>query len=279
MEKYLKSLLILCLSVSFTACGSDDDATEIPAPEYDLKLSIDHNKIHWIKDIDFDFDILSGNGSYTAVIADEDIARVSVEDSIVHINFIRNGYTKLTVTDVTGRSIELSFSVYNPTLVSSNYTVFMEKGQVTSIGDLSFFGSGTGYKVDNMKGGSVMLVISETELVIAANNFGNTYCDIVDSRGTKMPLTVIVVAIHELTSNVLNITMNSDQRASIKCLWGKGWKITSESPFCKSVILTSQKADGYDILQLDSAPDMFGSGTILLMDKDGNIAQVNITIN
>jgi len=283
MKQALRNfLLFFVLSALFVCCGSDDDDNitddDDNKPESELKLSIDNKGFQWIEDVDLEFDILSGNGGYTVTVENEEIAKATIEDTTVYVNFICNGYTKITISDATERSIELSFSVYNPTLIPHSYIFFMEKGKTAYLEDLSLFGSGSGYKIENVKGVSANLSIEDNKLTLEAVEHGNTYCDIVDGRGTKMPFEAIVVAIHELTTNTLNITMKKDQRSSIKCMWGKGWQITSSGSLCESVMIKSQKPDGYDILQVDSSADIIGDEMISLKDKDGNIAVVNISI-
>lgn len=282
MKKFLKCFLILFIPILLTGCDNDDESLNNGGnesePEVELKLSIDDKNPHWVEDTDVEFDILSGNGGYEVTVENEDIAKASVKETKVSVNFICNGYTKLTVTDTTKRSVQLSFSVYNPTLIPNNYTVFSEKGTTTTIEDLSFFGSGSGYRVESVKGTSARLKIEGKMLTIEALDHGNTYCDVIDGRGTKMPFTAIVVAVYELASENLNVIMKKDQRASISCVWGEGWQIILSHELCKASIIPASKPDGHDTLQIDSYPDKSGNCTITLKNKEGKTAQVYVSV-
>jgi len=278
MKNTFYLLILFCLfPILFFNCSSDDE--EIPEkPEiiYNLRLSID-KKIHYIYSTDTVFNILEGNGEYIAMVSDEDVAKVAIDDTTVHVAFIGNGSVNITITDAKGQTAEAIMNVYHKSLVDTHYILFMEKDS-TYVVDHFTFGVG-GYHLKNIRGDHAQLTINDDNLKVTAKSHGKTYFDILDKRGTKVNGEVWVVAFYSLDKDKLEIEMIPDQRASIKTLYGQGWEIESYSgPIAEAVIIPVSNVNPSDILQIDSSTEIKGSGIIWLKDKEGNRAAVTVTV-
>ncbi len=276
MKTILKFTFIFCLTSLFISCDSEK-SEEFEEPEIikDITLSL-KDAFNWFDEIDVEFDILSGNGGYITTSSDEKMAKVRVEDNKVIVNFLKNGSITVTIEDSKGKTAKTILNVNNSSLAGQNYTLFIEKGSTTTIDDVAF-GAG-GYKIENIRGSSVKLLLDGDNIIVEAMEHGNTYSDLVDKRGSSMNFNIFVVAIHKLTKNNLEINMIKDQRASIICKWGQGWKITSSPFLCDVVVIPSTKPYDYDTVQIDSHPNAWGNEVIHLKDKDGNLAQIVVNI-
>lgn len=277
MKTIYKLLFIGLFPVLFFNCSSDDDVIE-PDEEivYDLKLSVE-NKIHSVYSTDTVFEILRGNGEYVATVSDEDIAKVSVNDTTVNVSFISNGSVNIEITDVKGKSASVSMNVYHESLVPTHYITFIPKDKEWELEKISF-GAG-GYSIENIKGDHATVEVKDDKFMAKSVSHGKTYFDIVDKRGTRAPAEIWVIDYRELETDRLDIKMIPDQRTSVKTLYGEEWMIESyNGTLCEVVIIPVSNTNPTDIIQIDTFADNPGFGTIQLKDKDGKRAVITLTV-
>jgi len=277
MNKWLQRLFSICVfPVLFLNCSSDDVSEEPVQAVHDLRLSVDNNLLS-VYSTDTVFQILEGNGEYIAQVSDEKIAKVAVDDTTVYVSFISNGWVDITVTDVKGKTASTSMNVYNESLVPTNSIVILMKDS-TYVFDFLSFGAG-GYKFENIEGDCVELSLKDDKIVAKALSYGKIYFDIVDKRGSRSESEVWVVAFYELTADRLDINMISDQRTSIKTLYGKNWAVESfNKDLCDVTIIPVGPTNPTDIIQIDTYADRIGYCTILLKDDEGNKATVTVSV-
>lgn len=279
MKSLFKFVLLLILPLLFVNCGDEDDDGELVIcnePVNELKLSLD-NKPCYVYSIDTTFTIVQGNDSYSSTVSDENVAKVSIQDTTVHVSFIANGSVTITIKDAYGQSADVNMSVYHPSLVETFYGLFMEI-DTTHTSELRF-GAG-GYHIENVKGDCVAVSIVDDRLVTQAKDYGKVTFDIVDKRGTRLKTEVCVVAHYDLDSDRLDIEMKTDQIASVRILYGAGgWKVEPyDESLCEVNVLPAGNAMDYDVIQIDTKPEALGNSIMQFRDNEGNTATIHLTV-
>lgn len=279
----MKKVLILLLITSvFAACSSQDDLIAEPeAVIKELSLSIKPGHIY-TSNIDFEFEILDGNGGYTVSVSDDEDARATVEGNKVKVNLLKNT-ASITVTDKDNQSASVVINSSAKSLTPSAYGIFIDNGTSYTMKDINF-GEG-GYTIEKIKGTSAEVIVVENDgLKVNALKPGNSYYKIVDKRGAKAKFEVYVTTAYDFYGRTLEITAINDQIISVIIKQGAGeWKIVGEqsSPIFKklTMIAKGDKDKKYDILNIaTSENESKGIFTIPLQDKAGNKAYVTVNV-
>lgn len=277
MKKFMFFLFVSCF---LAACGSDDD----PIEEVDIvkELVLSAQGVAHIDDVEYEFEILDGNGDYTVSVSDEEKAIATLDGNKVKVSMLFST-VDVTVCDKKGQSATLYISSSAPSLnFPSKYTVIMHKERTLKLDDITF-GAG-GYTVTKLKGTSADVIINKNDIVEITSKAegGRSYFKIIDKRGTWMDFSVDVISKYELTSNQLDIKAVNDETITITIKWGEGgWKLSeypSSSFFYNVVIMKEGHLEGYDILQINTSEDVKGESFVKLEDKAGNIAYVKVTV-
>jgi len=280
--KFPAALLLSFMICLCAACNSDDELATPELPEQIQKLELSVGRVVQTEEVDLEFDILNGNGGYTAVVLSEEDAKVSVDGNKVKVNLLRNNVS-ITVTDKKEQSISLLIYSSAKSLTPHNYGIFIESGDTHTMKDIAF-GSG-GYSIHKIKGTSADVDVTQNDHIkVSGLQPGNSYYKIIDKRGTSADFEVMVTSSFYLISNRLEVTAVNDQIASVWLKWGGGgWKIVQStlSPAIEKVTLM-EKADidkKYDILSIVSSKnEVKGVATIWLKDKTGNDAVITVRV-
>ena len=275
-----KVLLFLFVSTLFVACSSDDDPVN-PEDDIikDLKLSVE-GYIE-TEDIEFEFEILEGNGGYTADVNEED-AKVTIEGTKVKVELLSFN-AGITISDKKEQSQSIVIRSLAESLVPHGYGISMDVGTSSVMSEIKF-GAG-GYSLKKIKGTSAEATLDENGLVnVTSIKPGNTYYKIIDKRGTTADLTIWVFEVYDLTTNSLDINAINDQSISVRLKWGEGnWQLVKDpaSPLIEklSIMEKGNITKEYDILQIDTSKDnVRGTALIQLKDKAGNLATIKLNI-
>jgi len=274
MKTFVKILLLIPFLFSCNS-GDDEIIDDTPLYENELRISLDE-RIKYIYSTDTVFAILEGNGGYTAKVSDENYAKVEIVDTLVYVSFLKNGFVKINITDITGREKEVLMDAYHTSLVPTGYTMSLELNS-THFMDLGF-GAGD-YRIDNIKGSSAEVSMENDKVKATGNKYGNTYFDIIDKRGSKAEGKIIVGAVYDLTTSHISINMIPDQMSSISLKWGKGWTLTGyDKELFKVYLMSAGEKQEYDVLQIDSFADKTGTGLVQIRDKDNNTATIFVNV-
>lgn len=276
MKKVLFFLLTIC---SFTACSSDD-GDEFPPEEKEvkeIKLSVD-NYIS-TDSLDYEFEILDGNGEYTATVFEEGTAKVSIEGDKVTVSMLSNR-ARVTISDIEHQSASVDIYSSSMSLVPSSYGLFMPADTLCIMG--LGFGVG-GYTVEKTKGISAEAAVNDGDsLKITSKVPGTSYFKVTDKRGMTAEVEVNVVAYYTCTGNSLDITAVNDQVISVIINWGEGWTLIDgeSSPLFERLTVMEKGAHKkYDVLQIDTAKENAkGSWPIRLKNKNGDYATINVLV-
>ncbi|MEG0012354.1 MAG: hypothetical protein RR706_09360 [Muribaculaceae bacterium] len=279
MKKYLLlPLFIICM---FSACNkSDEFIPEIEEQVNELILSAKWNVD--TESVEYEFDILDGNGDYTASFSEEDAGKVVIEGTKVKVSLLKN-HVSVTITDKKQQSKTVIINSTAKSLIPQDYSIFIVNGDTYTMKDISF-GVG-GYGIEKINGNSAEVSIDENDNVkISTLRQGNSYYKLIDKRGTTASLNVLVGAIYDLVANTIRINAVNDQTFSIVLKNGNAWKVITKEPYSPIIdevyLMPKSDTNKYDVLQINTAKgDMKGSTTIELKDKTGNIALVTVMVN
>lgn len=281
-----KSTLLLLLCGLLLACHTSDEENLPPEGEVvpcDLTLSV-YGSIT-IEGLDYEFDILEGNGDYVAEVTDtkqgDKEALVTIIDNKVKVSLLSSS-AGITIVDKENQRAAITLHSYDQSLTPTGYGLFLENGKEYIMTDVSF-GAGK-YKVENVKGSSAEVsVIANDAVRIKGLNPGNSYFKLIDHRGTTARFDVYVTENHDLASPSMVIYGINDQILNV---WIKyddvGWTLDGEnkSPLIEELYLHS-KGDmekKYDILQINTAKEGKGSTSIKLKNNKGSTATIFLNI-
>lgn len=102
-SKFLLTMLMAALFVGFTSC-SDDDETDLRIEKSVVDLEVGEKVV--VK-------ITEGNGDYTVVSSDKEVADATVKDSEILISGLKLGSTTITVTDKEAKTATITVNVVN----------------------------------------------------------------------------------------------------------------------------------------------------------------------
>ncbi len=288
-----KVFLLLSISCLLAACLPDVDVDTkkefYPEEEFDpaeedvtvnLKLSVDGQV--YTEDVDFEFEIIEGNGGYmVSVSGDEDKdAKVTINGSKVTVNLL-SSMAFIIITDQKQQSTHIEINSSAESLAPHSYGVSMDVGRTYTLKNITF-GAG-GYTLRKIKGTSAEATMIENDCIkITGLKPGNSYYKIIDKRGTTAPLNISVDRSYDLINNNIEITAISDQTVFVILKWGEGdWMLVEEPSSAILKIFLMKKADidkKYDVLQIDTSRDVKGTVMIRLKDKAGNYAWITVKV-
>jgi len=273
-----KALLLLMIGCIITACSTDD----ILDNEDDVKeLRISAPNYVTTDKLDYDFEIIDGNGDYEISADKEDAIKVTMVGNKVTVHLLtRHSY--VTVSDKSDQSVSFTIESTAKELVPTANTLLLPKDKTYTM--KIKFGVG-GYQIETLEGTSAQAVVTQDDFIkVTAINIGNTYFKIKDRRGTASPFTVVVPSYYDLKDENLQITAINDQRVSITIKTSKtDWtfeQMPTSSLLKDAGLISKGSYEGeYDILQFDTnKEDLKGSTIIYLKDSLGNRASVTVEI-
>ncbi len=283
-----KIFILFAVSCFFAACLPDENLPEEEfypeeeEPAVNLKLSVDEGPIY-TESVDFEFEILEGNGGYTAGASGEEDkdAAVTINGNKVTVNLLRHS-AFITITDQKRQSARVEIYSTAESLISHSYNLFMDNGSTDILKRITF-GAG-GYSIKKKKGDSAEAEMLENDdIKVTALKPGTTYYKIIDRRGTTAPLRISVSASYVMTNNRMTIAAVNEQTAFVTLKWGEGdWTLAEEpSSPCIEKVWLMKKADSegkYDVLQIDTSENAKGTAMIQLKDKAGRFAFVTVNV-
>lgn len=128
MKTFYKGILLLSVLLFSVACSKDNEDDEITR-ELLLSVPTTGGSIE-TDDLDFTFEILDGNGGYTATVSEVDgdpDAHVTIEGNTVTVNILVGGYrsVEVTITDQKGEEATVHLRSYNKSIyMIKNYFRF-----------------------------------------------------------------------------------------------------------------------------------------------------------
>ena len=267
MKTKIKQLCTFLSIITLAGCSSDN-TEELFIPK-DIKLSIESH-FGWIhiNGVDTEFEILDGNGDYTVLSSDEEIAKAELNGTKIMVSFIKNGSVDIIITDKMQKTAKVNLSASDNSLAPFICDLLTEKSKKSKL-SLSF-GAG-GYVVGDIQGTSAIATIEDDFAIVEALDYGRSTIEVADKRGTKAHIEVDVIELYDMETNLFDIETKNNRTIIIKLGWGNNWSITSnESTLYKAII----NSGGVQI----ETQNILGNGQLRLKDKDGSTATINLAI-
>lgn len=291
MKNYMKLYTLiftgLLMMPLFFAC-SDSDEEEITR---ELKLSVTGDEFGWITtdDVDFEFEILDGNGGYTATVSETDgdkDAIVTIEGNKVTVDIlVGNHYgPKITITDSKNQEATVYIQSTNESLHIPNFGLFLDEGTTYAM-DIEF-GAGAPYIIERIRGNSIEASIEDGKVKATSLGLGDTYYKVRDKRGSVANLTIKTTLQFEMdmTTNFLEFNGVNNLSASVKIPWGTEWEIIDstdrvlEKVSVGKVLIGTNVWSDYYVLFINTVDEGKGTDTITLKNKEGDLAVVKVHV-
>lgn len=277
-------LLILPL---FFACSGSDDEDAVRT----LTLSVTEDETGWLttEDVDFEFEILDGNGGYVATVSESDgdkDADVSIEGNRVIVRIlVGNGSgAMVTITDKKNQEASVRIRSTHESLHIPTYAWYMAEGQTGAM-DIAF-GAGAPYTLEKIRGNSMTARIEGDQIKATSLGIGDTYYKVRDRRGSVARLTIQTTLDFrmDLATNFLEFEGVNNLSASVKLLWGTGWEILEatdrviERASVGRVLVATDVWSDYYVLFIHTANEGNGTDTITLRNREGDLAVVRVRV-
>lgn len=281
---YFPLLVILSL---FFACSSDSE--EIVEDEIkELKLSVTGDIT--TENVDFEFEILDGNGEYKAVVSEIDgdpDAKVTIKGNEVTVNLLSHLSAEITITDKKNKKATVHVESTHESLQTiPNYGIFLDEGQTSIINDFIKFGAGAPYTFEKIRGNASKIVTENDEMKVTSLGLGDTYYKVRDKRGSVARLRVQTSLDFDMSleSNYLEITGINNLSATVTLDWGTGWEIigstnnVTENLSVSRVLISTGVWSDYYVLFIHTVDEGKGTDTITLKNKEGDLAAVKVKV-
>lgn len=285
---------ILCLLNLMTACNtgseSDLDMEEVVEVVKDLKLSIPQINEKWIytEEVDYEFEILDGNGDYRAVVTDnggDPSAFARVEGNKVIVNLLDDRGCSVTVWDKKGKSAVVYIQSTHESLAVVNLNYFVEVGKTWEITDVDF-GVGKPYTIERVKGTASEIELKDGKMYVTGKALGNTDYKFRDKRGTVMSFRIITNLQFDVQKGETELKFDAVNymSASVTLKWGKEWKIIESSDHISSNILLERPyvvgggLSEFYTLFLNTKEEVKGTDIFLLRNNENEEVSVSMRI-
>lgn len=288
--------LLACLGFSCSSLSPDDLDIEKPGggqveeEPKEIKLSVSQTNEAWLttENVDFEFDILDGNGGYTATASstgsDPD-AKVTIKENRVTVNILRGYGAEVRITDQKSKEARVFIQSTHPSLQLVNYNWGMDVGQTIILRRIDF-GVGAPYEIEKVKGDAAE-VFKEGDVMKARSfKLGKTDYKFRDRRGTVAYISIISQLSLEMNQSdkTLRIDALNYMPASIKINWGTKWEIESytshviEKPSVSQALIPSGGLTDHYYLSVLTDEKAKGSDVITLKNEAGEVITVEVVV-
>lgn len=295
----MKSILyywgIFCLLNIIPSCSTAGSETDLDIEEIievprELKLSIPLINEKWIytEEVDYEFEILDGNGDYRAVVADtgtDPSGFACVEGNKVIVSLLDNSGCSVTVWDKKGKSAVVYIQSTHESLNVASHFYSLGVGDTVEVDNIDF-GVGKPYTIERIKGNASEINIKDEKIYVTARSLGNTYYKFRDKRGTVLSFTTISSLSFELdeSQRTLNFNAVNSMSGSVRLKWGNEWEVAekSEKIIQRYSLERPHLAGGglseYYTFFIETKDEATGTDTFLLRNNKNEEVTISITI-
>lgn len=184
-------LSALALTLTFTACSSDDDPVVV---EESKALLVDTDTLEMDVSATATFNITDGGGTYKVFSENTDVITADIDNNTVTVTSLKKGKTGVVISDAQGN--------YKRVIVQSMYMTMALDKDVVNIGmKLGHTDGSATVKVTAGNGGYTVVVddaliaeasVHNDEIVITAKKEGSTKMTVTDMMGLTKTLDVKV---------------------------------------------------------------------------------------
>ncbi|RZK81792.1 MAG: hypothetical protein EOO92_04120 [Pedobacter sp.] len=279
-KKPLSLLLTLSLGAQLFMQSCSKKADEINIVE----MSLDKSAVALTPNSSLSVNISTGNGGYTAVSSNENVAKANIIDNVITVTATTRedkSHAVIVITDkmFKRQSIDVTISKLLE-LTLSKTAAPLEVGVAGKNELIVNINTGnSGYKAEAIENTAAMVEINNTKLeshgkfTIKALAAGTAKVKVTDSKGKEALLTLTITAPNTLAVSKTTVTLDAVQGSEdITVSSGNGdYKATVANPL---IARASVKGDVITI-----RGKINGTTSILIEDKKGQKATVNVTID
>lgn len=290
MKTWIKLSSLLLFIPLFIGCSSDHEE-EIKEETKELILSVPLMSEEYLttSNVDFEFEILEGNGEYVATVSEAGSgnpnAKVTIADSKVTVHLLDHLGAEITITDSKEQQAKIYIlSTHESLQTIPSYGLYLAEGDA---GTMNIdFGAGAPYTIEKVRGNASHAEIEGNKFKATSLGLGDTYYKIWDNRGSMTQVTVKTTLEFEMdmTTNFLEFDGVNNLSASIRLDWGIGWevigsteKVTERVHVSRLLISTGVWSDYY-VLFISTVDEGKGTDTITLKNEAGEFAVIKVRI-
>ena len=286
------------------SCGDKGEKWEEFTIIKELELSVptmEESQIE-IDEVDFEFEILDGNGEYTVSLPknSEDNARASISGNKVTVNLLSQRPMTITVTDKEQKEAVVSVRSTHPSLehcgISNGITLDIGKkyeakiiasGMGAPFQTAAPFGAGGPYTVERIRGNSAEVYIINDIIHTETLKFGNTDFKIRDRRGTHFRLNVESAMYLEILPEERSLDIEGDNNLSVyvDLEWGDKWEvvtttknITEYVSVARPVNVEPGSENDFYFISIRTTDKGKGKDTYTFRNSDGTTITVTMNI-
>ncbi|MCD8183327.1 MAG: hypothetical protein LUE99_09815 [Bacteroides sp.] len=256
----------------------------------ELKLSVaDEHGFLTTDGVDFEFEILDGNGGYTASVSETDWdpdAIVTIEGNKVLVNIlVGNQYgPTITITDSKKQEASLCIISTDKSLFIPGYGLYLDEGTTYTMN--IEFEAGAPYTIEKTRGNAATAVMENNKVKVTSLGLGDTYYKIRDKRGSvaKFTAQTSLAFDMDLANNYLEFDGVNNLTASVKLQWGTEWEVVGwtdkilEKVSVGKVLIATNVWSDYYVLFINTVDEGKGTDTITLKNKEGDLAAVKVNV-
>ena len=269
----------------------------------ELKLSVPTIEESTIEtdQVDFEFEILEGNGAYKVSLPENsaDYARLTVSDNKVTVHLLSQRTIYITIADKTGKEAVVAAKSNHESLAYHGYqsgiSIDIDKKHETKITASGIgapfqtagpFGAGGPYSVEKIRGNSAELYIAHDMIYMEQFKPGNTSFKISDKRGTYFIVNMSYSLQLEMSPDEKELHIEGDNNLStyIRLNWGDQWEIisatnsiTEHTSIGRPINVEPGSENDHYTFSIHTTDTGTGKDTFLLRNNDNQT--ITITIN
>lgn len=255
-----------------------------------------------IDEVDFEFEILDGNGEYTVSLPEnsEDDARASISGNKVTVNLLSQRPMTIIVTDKEQKEAVISVRSNHETLKhngfsnglgmdvgTTNESKIIETGMGAPFQTAAPFGAGGPYTVERFRGNSAEVYVKNDIIHTETFKFGNTDFKIRDKRVTHFRLNVESAMYLEILPEERSLDIEGDNYLSayVNLKWGDKWEVVTATENITEYVsvarpINVEPGSEYDFyfISIHTTDKGKGKDTYIFKNSDGTTITVTMNI-
>jgi len=255
-------------TTKITVKDADDKTAELSVTVNALSLALEKTTVEVNADAAVEVAIRSGNGDYTAQVADNSKATATIVGDKVRIEGKAAGTTKVTVKDSQNKTAEIIVTV-KPRGLSLERTALTINAGTTA--EVAIFSGNGGYTVQVADNSKVTASVVNNKVRIEAKAAGTTKVTVKDSQNKTAEITVTVNAF-SLTLERNAVEVNADAAVEVAITAGNGnytLQVADNSKVTASVVNNKVRIEG----------KAAGTTKVIVKDNQNKTAEITVNVN
>ena len=254
-------------TTKITVKDADDKTAELSVTVNALSLALEKTTVEVNADAAVEVAIRSGNGDYTAQVADNSKATATIVGDKVRIEGKAAGTTKVTVKDSQNKTAEIIVTV-KPRGLSLERTALTINAGTTA--EVAIFSGNGGYTVQVADNSKVTASVVNNKVRIEAKAAGTTKVTVKDSQNKTAEITVTVNAF-SLTLERNAVEVNADAAVEVAITAGNGnytLQVADNSKATATIVGDKVRIEG----------KAAGTTKVTVKDSQNKTAEITVTV-